>query len=314
MRLPPLNALRAFEAAARHQSFVAAAEELHVTQGAVSRHVRLLEEHLGVALFRRQAQGVRLTAAGRSLLPDVSAAFERIEAAARRVRRGERELRVGAAPTLAGRWLLRRLARFHAAHPEMRIILAWMSGYEDFRAGAFDAAIVPVDVGDRRPATLEAQLLRREALSPACAPGRAPALVAPASLTAETLLHPSTHHEDWRLWLRAAGLPLDLAEGGIAFHTLEMAISAAIGGLGVAMVDLLLVQDELAQGILVAPFDLVVREGTGYLLVAERGRLDEPALAAFRHWLYAEVAADEAAWAAGRAGLSPSRPPSSAPS
>jgi LysR family glycine cleavage system transcriptional activator len=309
-----LNALRAFEAAARHQSFATAADELHVTQGAVSRHVRLLEEHLGVALFRRQAQGVRLTAAGRSLLPDVSAAFERIEAAARRLVRGERELRVGAAPTLAGRWLLRRLARFHAAHPETRVILAWMSGYEDFRAGGFDLAIVPVDIDEHRPANLEARLLRQEALSPACAPARAPVLATPADLRGETLLHPSTYREDWRLWLRAAGLPVELAEGGLAFPTLEMAISAAIGGLGVAMVDLLLVRDELAQGVLVAPFERVVREGTGYLLVAERGRLEEPALAAFRDWLDAEVAADEADWGAARDGFSPSRPPSSVPS
>ena len=314
MRLPPLNALRAFEAAARHESFVAAAGELHVTQGAISRHVRLLEAHLGAALFHRQAQGVRLTPAGRALLPELTGAFERIALAAHRVERGGRELRVAAAPTLAGRWLLRRLARFHAAHAECRVTLGWMSGYEDFVSGGFDLAIAPLDIDDRRPRGREATLLRQEALAPVCAPARAGSLATPTDLAGETLLHPSTTREDWPKWLAAAGLPAHLAQGGQAYYTLEMAISAAIGGLGVAMVDLLLVRDELAQGILVAPFDLVVREGTGYLLVAERGRLAEPHMVAFRDWLAAEVAADEAAWRSVPVVATPSRPPSSAPS
>src|SRR5690242_230802 len=117
MRLPPLNALRAFEAAARHQSFVRAADELHVTQGAVSRHVKSLEQQLGAALFRRLPQGVELTAQGRVLLPELTASFERIAKAARQVADSDRELRVGCAPTLGSRWLVRRLGRFLNRNP-----------------------------------------------------------------------------------------------------------------------------------------------------------------------------------------------------
>src|SRR4051812_16275872 len=112
MRLPPLNALRAFEAAARHESFVKAATELNVTQGAVSRHVKLLEEHLGLLLFRRLPHGIELTAQGRTLLPELTASFERIAGATRQLAENDRELKVGCPPTLASRWLVRRLARF----------------------------------------------------------------------------------------------------------------------------------------------------------------------------------------------------------
>jgi LysR family transcriptional regulator, glycine cleavage system transcriptional activator len=123
VRLPSLNALRAFEAAARHQSFARAADELHVTQGAVSRHVRLLEEELETVLFRRHARGIELTAQGRSLLPELTASFERIARAARRAAEGDRELRVASPPTLAARWLVRRLAGFRDLRPELRVTL-----------------------------------------------------------------------------------------------------------------------------------------------------------------------------------------------
>lgn len=300
MRLPSLNALRAFEAAARHQSFARAAEELRVTQGAVSRHVGLLEEDLGVALFRRHPRGVELTAQGRALLPELTASFERIARATRQVAEGERELRVACQPTLAARWLVRRLSGLQELRPGTRVTLGLMCGYDDFFRGGFDLGIAHYEADLDRPPGLEAVLLRREAMAPVCAPALREgtrALRRPEDLARHTLLHPHPDRQDWRRWLRAAGLPERVAEeGGQVFQTLEMAIAAAVGGLGVAMADLHLVRDELSSGALVTPFDLVVSEGTGYFLFVERGRFEEPKVAAFRDWLLAEAAADAARW------------------
>ena len=214
MRLPPLNALRAFEAAARHQSFARAADELNVTQGAISRHVKLLEGQLGVALFRRQPRGVELTTQGRALLPELTASFERIARAARQSAESDRELRVACQPTLATRWLVRRLPGFQQARPEMRVSLGLMCGYDDFFRGGYDLGIVCHEAYLGQPAGLEAVLLRREAMAPVCAPAAltgAGALDRPEGLARHTLLHPHADRQDWRKWLRAAGLPERLA-------------------------------------------------------------------------------------------------------
>jgi LysR family glycine cleavage system transcriptional activator len=304
MRLPSLNALRAFEAAARHQSFVKAADELHVTQGAVSRHVKLLEDELGVLLFRRQPRGIELTAQGRALLPELTAAFERIAQAARQISLGDRELRIGCHPTLASRWLIRHLAGFQAVRPEIRVTLGLICDDDDFVRDGFDLGIVHRDTELKRAATLETVLFRQEAMTPVCAPALCRGehgLRQPEDLVRQTLLHPTTSRQDWRRWLRAAGLPEQLADqGGRVFPTLEMATAAAVGGLGVAMADLHLVREELAAGTLVAPFELTVSEGTGYFLFALRGRLEEPKLAAFRDWLQAESVTDNMAGATAR--------------
>ena len=295
MRLPPLNALRAFEAAARHESFALAAAELHVTQGAISRHVRLLEEHLGVLLFRRRAQGVELTAAGRLLLPELSAAFARIARAAARVGAAERELRVIAAPTFALRWLVPRLPRLRARHPELRVSVGLFNNRPDeFTEGGWDLGIDALDGAARRQARLDVVKLRDEALTPLCAPAlrdAEPPLRVPADLARHVLLHPTEDRIDWRIWAAAAGLPETVVADGLVFATMEMALGAAIGGLGVTIGDLHLVDAELRAGRVVAPFDLVVTEGTGYVLFAEKGRLAEPALARFRDWLLDEIGA-----------------------
>jgi LysR family glycine cleavage system transcriptional activator len=299
LRLPSLNALRAFEAAARHESFVLAAAELHVTQGAVSRHVKLLEEQLGVPLFRRRPQGVELTAPGRMLLPELTAAFERISRAVTRVGAGERELRVVAAPTFAMRWLVPRLPRLRTGHPELRVSVGvFHSRREEFFEGGFDLGIDSFDFAARRPAGVDVVPLRGEALTPLCAPallhGPLP-LREPIELARHVLLHPTEDRIDWRRWGAAAGLPAEVVAGGLVFATMEMALGAAIGGLGVTIGDLFLVGPELEAGRVVAPFDLVVTEPTGYSLFAEKGRFAEPALAAFRDWIVAEIAADEVA-------------------
>jgi LysR family transcriptional regulator, glycine cleavage system transcriptional activator len=169
-RLPPLNALRAFEAAGRHQSFARAADELHVTHGAVSRHVRLLEQHLGVALFHRRAHGVELTGQGRALLPELTASFERIGLAARKVA-ADREIRVVAQPTLAARWLVPRLQRLHDLHPDLRVSLGlFLEGYDEFYRGGFDLGFGCHETERGRPEGIEAVPLRRLVLAPVCAP------------------------------------------------------------------------------------------------------------------------------------------------
>jgi LysR family glycine cleavage system transcriptional activator len=297
MRLPPLNALRAFEAAARHESFVKAANELNVTQGAVSRHVKLLEEHLGLLLFRRLPHGIELTPQGRTLLPELTASFERIAGATRQLAENDRELKVGCPPTLASRWLVRRLARFQQARPDLRVTLGIACGQAEFVQGGFDLGILEFKHDGTRPTRLDAVFLRWERMTPVCTPAVAQSLRKPEELCRQTLLHPNPDRADWLRWTRFAGLPDQLAlRGGHVFETLEMATSAAAGGLGVAMLDLHLIGEELRSGVLVAPFDLAVREQTGYLLISGHGRFGEPKVAAFRDWLLAELAADGIGW------------------
>jgi LysR family glycine cleavage system transcriptional activator len=297
MRMPSLNALHAFEAAARHQSFVRAAAELHVTQGAISRHVKLLEAELGAVLFRRQSRGVELTAKGRALLPELTASFERIARAARQIGDSDRELRIACPPTLGVRWLMPRIPRFQELMPTTRLTTTLFCTHEEFARGGFDIGIIDYEQHLRRPANLEGVLLREEALTPICAPallqGSEP-LREPADLARHILLHPSQDRRDWRKWLRHAGLPEALADGGQVFHTLDMTAAAAAGGLGVAIADRNFIGDDLATGRLVAPFDLVVTEETGYFLFTEKGRFAEPKIARFRDWLLAEVAAENA--------------------
>jgi LysR family glycine cleavage system transcriptional activator len=297
LRLPPLNALRAFEAAARHQSFVRAAQELHVTQGAVSRHVKLLEEHLDLVLFRRLPQDIELTAQGRALLPELTASFERIAHATRQVTEGDRDLKVASPPTLAERWLVRRLSRFHDLRPGTRVTLGIICGHDEFFRGGFDLGITDFQTDLNRPPGLASVPLRPEAMTPVCAPAALHApqggLREPSDLENRVLLHPHADRLDWLRWARMAGLAERVAlHGGYVFETLEMAIAAAVGGLGIAIADLHLIREELVSGALVAPFDLVVSEGTGYVLFSEQGRFEEPKIAAFRDWLLAEVASD----------------------
>ncbi len=292
-KLPHLNALRAFEAAGRHRSFSRAAEELCVTQGAVSRHIKLLEADVGVLLFHRHAQGIELTRAGRSLLPEISAALERMTSAVGTVASRKRELKVICACTLANRWLVPQLPRFRERFPDIAVSVGlFHSGYNDFYSGNYDLGIDCFVESDRRPPELEAKLIRREALTPVCAPtllDTGPALATPNDLAAHTLLHPVHESTDWQNWLLAAGAKKVDGTSGLNFATMEMAIKAAEAALGVAICDRFFIEDELNSGRLVAPFNLVVSDNTGYFLFAERGRMSEPAIAAFSDWIVDEI-------------------------
>jgi len=290
VRLPPLNALRAFESAARRGGFVGASEELNVTRGAISRHVKLLEEHLGVQLFVRQAQGVRLTAAGSELLPVVSDAFGQIARAADRTSSNAAELRVICPPGTSIRWLLPRLEDFRIKHPELRVRLTT----DFFPDGGFDP--VEADIGfsvanwPKRPKGLESQTLFPVLLTPACAPGylRERSLGSPEALADCELLHETKNHADWTAWLeyfRPVGVDPALGQD---FSNIDIATKAAVMGVGVVMADLVLCREELEAGTLVRPFpDMVCKSPLGGIcLLGGSEKWHTPKVKAFRSWAY----------------------------
>lgn len=291
-RLPPLNALRVFEAAARFESFNRAAGRLHVTPSAVSHQIRTLEEFLGVALFRRSARAVRLTEAGRAFLPPVRDALEQIGTAAEHLmRRSESPaLLLSVAPEFAIGWLVPRLTDFYAAHPEIEVRLDTSIELIDFRASDVDAAIRHTP--DPRYEGLVAHPLVREELVPVCSPGMVErGLREPADLARFTLLHSRSRAGQWQNWLRLAGVP-DLVGGGRQrFPSDAVALEAAASGLGVALANRVLVQRQLAEGRLVAPFEAGYRSDYGYYLVYPESSADDARIVAFRDWLLGVVAA-----------------------
>lgn len=297
-RLPPLNALRAFEAAARHGGYVGASEELHVTRGAISRHVKQLEEHLGVLLFARKAQGVRLTAAGARLLPVVSDAFGRILSEAESISSDATELRVICPPGTSIRWLLPRLEDFRRRHPELRVRLT-----TDFHAdGGFDP--VEADVGfsvenwSNRSKSLQTQTLFPVLLTPACAPSylQAKSLTSPAQLADCELLHETRSHTDWRDWCSAFPKVGVDHRVGQDFPNIDIATKAAVMGIGVVMADLVLCREELETGTLVVPFpDMVcVSPLGGICLLGETEKWHIKKVEAFRSWAYESAETDRA--------------------
>ncbi len=291
--LPSLNAIRAFEAAARNGSFSLAASELHVTQGAISRHIKTLEQSLNCQLFLRHPQGVELTAAGAMLLPDLTASFERIANAVRQVSASDRELRIIAAPTLSIRWLMPYLQRYNDENPDVRISSSWFkSSYSEFLEGGYDIGIDCESVAGVRPGGMESVYLISEALAPVCSPKyleQVAPIDAPGDLLNCTLIHPSPDRWDWKLWFGNAGIEAAGYAHERLFDTMEMSITAAMSGMGVAVIDLNFIQSELANRRLVVAYDLVVREGTGYYLFTQRGRFQERKIRDFTDWILQQV-------------------------
>ncbi|MDF0602071.1 LysR substrate-binding domain-containing protein [Psychromarinibacter sp. C21-152] len=296
--MPPLNALRAFEAASRHGGFIGASEELNVTRGAISRHVRLLEDHLGVQLFVRLAQGVRLTAAGRQLQPVLSEAFALIHREVERISSDASELRVICPPGTSIRWLLPKLEDFRSLHPDLRVRLT-----TDFYAdGGFDP--VETDVGfsvsnlPNRPKSLETQTLFPIMLTPACAPGylKERSLTSPEALASCELLHENRHHSDWKAWTDDfPELGVDPAAGQ-HFPNIDLATKAAVMGIGIVMADLVLCREELEAGTLIAPFpDMVCHSPLdGICLLGGADKWHIPKVEAFKSWAHDTSEADRA--------------------
>ncbi len=291
-RLPPLNALRAFEAAGRHLSFTLAAEELCVTLSAVSHQIRQLEESLGVAVFHRTGRGLRLTEDGAAILDGISDGFDRMAAAIARLDARQRQgvITVSMLSTFAMRWFIPRLPRFQAAYPDIDIRISTALRPVDLEREGVDCAI---RFGQGAWPGLHATRLFGERLTPVCAPSllRGPhPLASPADLAHHRLLHSQNRADDWRVWLHSAGM-LDQVDptAGPMFETRSFAIQAAIEGLGVAIMDPPLVAEEVAAGRLVQPFAMTIPLSGAYFFVCPEAQTDVPRLAAFRTWLVQEA-------------------------
>jgi LysR family glycine cleavage system transcriptional activator len=280
--LPPLNAVRAFEAAARRGSFTAAATELGVSHAAISRHVRGLEARLGVPLLLREGRGLVLTEAGQDFAAVVADAFDRLSQGmvAISAESGRHRMRLSVEPAFAGRWLVPRLGEFRERHPGIDIELDPTNRLVDFRADQTDVAI---RYGRGIWTGLVAETLVRVMDYPVCAPAFAAALQRPEDLRGQTLLHDESA-QTWAMWLAAAGITGIDALRGPRFHDVALALDAAMAGQGIAMGDDVLCARDIAAGRLVRLFDVTVPRNW-YWLVMPEGRRLSPAAGAFRSWL-----------------------------
>lgn len=301
--LPPLNALRAFEAAARHLSFARAAAELNVTSAAISHHVKTLEAYLGQSLFERSGRGLRLTAAADAGLPEISAGFEHLRRGAVRLRGGARtrDLRVRVAPAFASRWLVPRLQRFAARCPDVDARIDASYELPDFAAG--EAGLAVHFGPGRYDAELQADLLLRVSVLPLCAPEYLRRdevrLETPADLARCRLLHDDTltldaNLPDWDAWLRALDVSGVDTTRGVHFSHALLALQAAVDGQGVVLTYDLIAQADLDAGRLVAPFDFALPAHSAYYVVTPRELAGDPVVAAFRQWLLDETRAQRA--------------------
>jgi LysR family glycine cleavage system transcriptional activator len=291
-RLPPLGALRAFEAAARHLSFTAAAGELHVTQAAISHQVRQLEEDLGLRLFVRLNRALRLTEDGRTLLPFVRDGFSQIRAGVERLRAAGRGgvLTLTAPPSFAASWLVPRLVRFQASHPGLEVRLQTSMRLVDLAREGIDAGI---RYGRGMWPGLVAERLFSDELFPVCAPGLVE--TARRGLAALQLLHIQSFPDDWRRWLAAAGIGGVDPEKGSWLDSATLAYEAAASGLGVAMGRSRLVAAAIEAGRLAAPFGVELPADIAYFLVFPPDNARLAKLVIFRDWLLGEVAKSAAA-------------------
>ena len=293
-QLPPLYALRAFEAAARLCSFTRAGEELSITQSAVSRHIRTLEEHFACRLFVRSGRSLQLTEAGRVLLPGVREGFAAFERACETLCGEDDILRMKAPSTLTMRWLLACLSRFRHLQPgnEVQLTSAWMDvDHVDFNQEPFDCAVLLSD--GVFPAEWEVRKLFPELLIPVGAPDlldEEPWDV--CRLASVELLHPTVDKRDWREWLERMGLGDKVSlKGGQVFDTLELGMIAAARGYGISMGDLLMVAEDVAQGRLSVPWPTAVASGENYYLVWPKTRPGGERLRRLSDFLQGEVRA-----------------------
>ena len=295
-RVYPLNSLRAFEASARHLSFVKAAEELYVTPAAVSHQVKRLEAYLGVQLFRRLPRGLLLAETGQVLLSELREVFLQLDKAMERVLESDSRgpLTISVAPMFAVKWLVPRLQRFDALHPSIDVRMSSSLGVIDFQRDAFDAA---VRLGRGKYPGLKAVKLFEESVSPMCSPrlleGPHP-LHSPDDLRRRVLLHDDSVGFDpaapnWDTWLEAAGARRVDASRGPHFSQPDHALQAAIDGAGVVLGWRYLAAGDIVAGRLVQPFSLVLPLGSAFYLVYPEAYADRPKVVAFREWLMEET-------------------------
>jgi LysR family glycine cleavage system transcriptional activator len=291
-RLPPLNALKAFEAAARSESFTRAAEELCVTQGAVSHQVKALEETLGLKLFNRERQRLVITEAGREYLAVVRDALDRIALGTERLvqRQSSGVLTVSTSPDFAAKWLVHRLGRFAEAHPEIDLRVSAAMHHVDFAREEVDLA---VRHGDGDWAWLDVVRLCSEQLFPVCSPK----LVSGRNRirkAADLLKFPLLHLDDqktWTRWFDAAGVADPVIRGPV-LNRASMLIDAAVDGQGIALARTALAASDLINGRLIRPIDVSLRMQKMYWIVCPKATAALPKITIFRDWLLAQAADD----------------------
>ncbi len=298
-RLPSLNALRAFEAAARQLSFTKAAEELHVTQAAISHQVKALEEQLGLQLFRRLNRRLLLTDPGQAYLSTLTAVFDEIDEATERLAAAHSggSLRVSVLPSMAARWLLPRLSRFRERHPDIDVLVSAAHTLADFRRDDVDLAI---RYGKGVYPGLEAVFMMRDEIFVVCSPRLledGPPLREPADLKHHTLLHDSTTEAElqhWGSWLETVGVSGVDPVRGPGFSDSNLVLDAAARGEGVALARRSLANDDLVGGRLVIPFGPILPAQLSYYVVFPKASGDMPKAQKFTQWLLDEAEADRA--------------------
>lgn len=293
--LPPLSALRLFEAAARHLSFKAAGTELHRSPSAVSHAIRALEKQLGVTLFHRSPGGLVLSEAGSAYLPEVRVALDRLASATAALPGGKpgarrpQRLTLSVAPSFGLRWLIPKLPAFNEQHPDIAVSLDTSHRRVDFDREGIDLAI---RMGRGDWPDLQADSLLGEYLVPVCAPELARAIENPADLARQTLLQVTSVSEDWAAWARLAAIDADDIdlEQGPRFDNIDMALKAAAAGLGVAIGRRPLIDADLESGRLVQVLGPPQPASTAYWLTGGKDVLQRPAAACFREWVCGEIA------------------------
>jgi len=288
-----MSGLHAFEAAARHLSFTRAAAELCVTQSAISRLVKMLEEELGTLLFVRDNKRLRLTSAGDSYFHKIQPCLAKLESATVELKTsgGSGQLNLSVLPSFSAKWLMARFPGFSGRHPDILVNVSTRIGPANFHTEAIDAAIY---FGEPNwPASVAADFLMKDALIPVCSPSLLPAATAtgnPAGLTDFTLLHLTSRPQSWGNWFANVGLVPGGTIIGPSFEHYLMIIQAAAAGLGIGLVPKFLVSEELANGTLVSPYPTVMSEPAGYYLLYPKQKEAYAPLKLFRNWLLEEVA------------------------
>jgi LysR family glycine cleavage system transcriptional activator len=294
--LPPLSTLRSFEAVARRLSFSKAAQELHVTPGAISQQISSLENVLGVRLFDRTRRSVALTQAAMQMLPDIQAGLEMLARAisSRGSTAGGRSLAISVAPSFASKWLLPRLPSFYEQHPDIDLRISATVGLADFKRDKVDLAI---RLGHGKYPGLHAEPLFTEALTPFCSPDlikRKGPLRKPDDLRTQRLIHDTSipgggEHGAWEQWLRLAGAKNVNAHRGAKFTLAELAIQAAIDGAGVVLGRVVLAAGDVAAGRLVRPFKISLPLDVSYFLVRSSDGTPRHEVQCFREWLFSRM-------------------------
>lgn len=291
-RLPPLNALKAFEAAARHESFSRAAVELCVTHGAISKQIDLLEQRLGIKLFRRAPGGVVPTEACRAYQAEIAAALDRIAAATSSLsgREYPDSLDINAPPTFTIKWLVPRLSKFQIRNPSLEIRLSTKRG--DVATALQDADIV-IRRGPDTWKQVHSRLFLKEAITPVCAPrlARRKTLKTPADLKRHVWLYADARPTDWETWLEMAGIEGLAPLRALRFDHSSLSLEAAADGMGIAMGPLSMIRNELDAGVLVMPFPKLIAITPGYYSTCSKSRGDDPKIVEFCNWLQSEGAA-----------------------